>query len=74
MGDFRGLEAWKQSRAELARFAEMAYASAKEIFSQLILCRDRTAISQITFDDLFACADRVARLCFGLQRVGRGTK
>ena len=61
----------KQSRAELARFAETAYASAKEILSHLMLCRDRDAISQDAFDDLFARTDHVARLCFGLQRMGR---
>lgn len=61
----------RQSRAELARFAETAYASAKEILSHLILCRDRDAITQATFDDLFARTDHVARLCFGLQRMSR---
>ena len=63
----------KHSRLELARFAETAYASAKEILSHLILCRDREAISQRDFDDLFARTDHVARLCFGLQRMGRKT-
>ena len=61
----------KNSRAELARFAETAYGSSKEILNYLILCRDRDAISQQDFDDLFARADRVARLCFGLQRMAR---
>ena len=61
----------KQSRVELARFAEMAYASAKELLSHLIPCKDREAISQRDFDDLAAKTDHVARLCFGLQRMGR---
>ena len=61
----------KSSRAELARFAETAYASAKEILSHLILCRDRGAISERDFEDLFARTDHVARLCFGLQRMDR---
>jgi four helix bundle protein len=61
----------KNSRPELARFAEIAYASAKEILSHLILCRDRDAISEHDFELLCARVDHVARLCFGLQRKGR---
>ncbi|CAN5901382.1 four helix bundle protein [soil metagenome] len=61
----------KNSRSELARFAETAYASAKELLSHLILCRDRGALSECDFDDLLARTDHVARLCFGLQRMGR---
>ncbi len=61
----------KDSRLELARFAETAYGSAKEVLSHLILCRDRGASTPNDFDLLFARADRVARLCFGLQRMGR---
>ena len=61
----------KNSRPELARFAETAYASAKELLSHLILCRDRGALSEHDFDDLSARTDHVARLCFGLQRMSR---
>lgn len=64
-------ECAKSSRPELGRFAEMAYASAKELLSHLILCRDRAAILPDDFDVLFARADHVGRLCFGLQRMGR---
>ena len=61
----------KNSRMELARFAETAYASAKELLNHLILCHDRGALSTEEFDDLIARTDRVARLCYGLQRMGR---
>ena len=61
----------KNSRFELARFAETAYASAKELLNHLILCHDRGAIGTQEFDDLVTRTDRVARLCFGLQRMGR---
>ena len=64
----------KRSREELAKYAETAYASAKEIQSHLILCRDREAITQHDFETLFARTDRVARLCFGLQRMGRAER
>lgn len=64
----------KNSRLELARFAESAYASAKELLNHLILCHDRGAIPSREFEDLIARTDRVARLCFGLQRMGRRTR
>src|SRR3954451_12806443 len=61
----------KDSRLELARFAESAYASSKELLNHLILCHDREAIPSREFHDLVVRTDRVARLCFGLQRMGR---
>jgi four helix bundle protein len=53
----------KNSRSELARFAETAYASAKEVLSHLILCRDRKALPARDIRDLIERIDHVARLC-----------
>ncbi|MEP6732361.1 MAG: four helix bundle protein [bacterium] len=59
----------KRSRRELARFAEMAYASAKEIESQLIFARNVEVLSAQSSEDLGRKTDHVARLCFGLMRL-----
>ena len=59
----------KRSRRELARFAEMAYASAKEVESHLILARDVDILSPQQFTDLASKTDHVARLCYGLTMV-----
>jgi four helix bundle protein len=59
----------KRSRKELARFAEMAYASTKEVECHLILSRDVGILSPQQFDDLASKTDRVARLCYGLTRA-----
>ena len=61
----------KNSRSELARFAETAYASAKEVHSHLMLCRDRKALPERELTELIARTDHVARLCYGLQRMSR---
>jgi four helix bundle protein len=56
----------RRSRLELARYADMAYASVKEVESQLERARRTRALTDQQFAD-FACrADRIARLCFGL--------
>jgi four helix bundle protein len=59
----------KRSRRELARFAEMAYASAKEVECALILSRDVKILGDQEYRDLARKTDEVARLCFGLTRV-----
>src|SRR6188768_1731803 len=57
----------KRSRLELARFAGMAYTSAKEVQSQLIRARACGVLSAARCDDFDRRADRVAKLCFGLS-------
>jgi four helix bundle protein len=64
----------KQSRRELARFAETAYASAKEVQSDLILARDVEILSPDEFEPLIQRADEVARLCYGLMRSSRSSQ
>ena len=59
----------KRSRKELARFAEMAYASAKEVESHLLLSRDVGLLSEANFTTLATQTDRVARLCYGLTKT-----
>ena len=56
----------KRSRRELARFADMAYSSAKEIESDLIFSRDIGIISSREFEDLAKKLDDVAKLSYGL--------
>jgi four helix bundle protein len=63
----------KRSRRELARFAEMAYASAKEVECELMLSRDVKLIPRQTYDKLARKTDDVARLCYGLTRVSPST-
>jgi four helix bundle protein len=58
----------KRSRLELARFADIAYGSAKEVESHLVLARGARAISEGQFVSFSARIDRVAKLCFGLRR------
>ena len=59
----------KRSRRDLARFAEMAYASAKEAECQLMLAHDARILTDERFALLSARTDLVARLCFGLTRM-----
>ena len=59
----------KRSRRELARFAEMAYSSAKEVESHLITARDTEILPLPTFEALAKRADEVARICYGLTRL-----
>ncbi len=58
----------KRSRIELARFADIAYASTKELESHLELARGARAISEKQLVVFAEKADRVAKLCFGLAR------
>ena len=59
----------KRSRRELARFAEMAYASAKEVENHLLLSRDVGLLTDATFSELAERTDQVARLCYGLTKT-----
>ena len=58
----------KRSRAELARFADMAYASSKEVEDHLIKSRDLGILSRNLAEDLLRQGDEVSRLCFALAR------
>jgi four helix bundle protein len=58
----------KRSREELARYADIAYGSAKEVESQLIKARDLGILSATEADDLLRLGDRVSKLCYGLSR------
>jgi four helix bundle protein len=59
----------KRSRLELARYADTAYASAKEVENDLIKSRDLRVLSRAVFEDLLRQNDEVARLCFALARI-----
>ncbi len=59
----------KRSRRDLARFAEMAYASAKEVECQLLLAHDARILTDERFASLSSRTDLVAHLCFGLTRM-----
>ena len=58
----------KRSRKELARFAETAYTSVKEVEANLVLSRDVDILARAEFEYLTRKTDEVARLCFGLMR------
>jgi four helix bundle protein len=62
----------KQSRAEMKRFAEMAYASAKEVENHLLHARKLELVSSTTFEDLDRKRDLVAKLCYGLMKMKLG--
>jgi four helix bundle protein len=57
----------KRSRRELARYADMACASAKEVENDLIRARGLGMIGRVVFEDLMRQGDEVSRLCFGLS-------
>jgi four helix bundle protein len=61
----------KDSRAELARFANMAYGSIKEVESDLIRAYDAGLLTLAEFEDLARQADDVARWCYGLAHPRR---
>jgi four helix bundle protein len=61
----------KDSRAELARFANMAYGSIKEVESDLIRAFDAGLLTRAEFEDLAKQADDVARWCYGLAHPRR---
>jgi four helix bundle protein len=57
-----------RSRDALARYAEVAYASAKEVENDLIKSRDLGVLPRTVCEDLLRQCDEVARLCFSLSR------
>lgn len=59
----------KRSRRELARFADMAYASAKEVENNLIKSHDLQILSRAVYEQLMKQCDEVCRLCFALSRI-----
>ncbi len=59
----------RRSRRELARYADMAYASCKEVENDLIKSRDLDILERTVSEDLLAQGDEVSRLCFGLSRI-----
>jgi four helix bundle protein len=59
----------KRSRAEMKRFAEMAYASTKEVENHLLHARKLELLSVTAFEDLDRKRDVVAKLCYGLMRM-----
>ena len=59
----------KRSRRELARFAEMAYASGKEVVNQLLKSRDLGILPRALAEDLITQCDEVCRLCYALARM-----
>jgi four helix bundle protein len=58
-----------RSRQALARYAETAYASAKEVENDLIKCRDLELLPRALCEDLLKQGDEVSRLCFSLTRL-----
>ncbi|HXD47323.1 MAG TPA: four helix bundle protein [Gemmatimonadaceae bacterium] len=61
----------KRSRRELARYADIAYGSAKEVEGQLLKARDLNLLTVMEADDLLRLGDRVSKLCFGLSRSSK---
>lgn len=59
----------KRSRRDLARYADDAYASAKEVENDLIRARDLAMLDRTLSEDLLRQCDEVCRLCFGLART-----
>lgn len=59
----------KRSRRELARYADMAYASAKEVENHLIKSRDLRILPTTLAEDLIKQGDEVTRLCFALSKI-----
>jgi len=53
----------------LAKYAEDAYASAKEVENDLTKARDLGLPPRTQCEDLLRHADEVSRLCFSLSRV-----
>ena len=59
----------KRSRRELARYADIAYGSAKEVENQLIKARDLRILSTDVAAELLHQGDTVSALCYALSRV-----
>ena len=62
----------KRSRRELARYADHAYASAKEVLNDLVKARDLGILALDVYDRLYPQGDEVCRLSFSLTRVPPG--
>jgi four helix bundle protein len=58
-----------RSRRALARYAESAYSSAKEVENDLIKSRDLGILPSVLAEDLLRHCDAVAGLCFSLTIV-----
>ena len=58
----------KRSRLELARYADDAYGSGKEVMNDLMKARDLRILPRDVYDRLGPQCDEVCRLCFGLSR------
>src|SRR5262245_57286341 len=58
-----------RTREALARYAEIAYASSKEVENDLIKSRDLEILPRTLCEDLLRQSDEVSRLCFGLTRI-----
>jgi hypothetical protein len=56
-------------RRDLARYADDAYASSKEVENDLIRARDLEILERRLAEDLLTQGDEVSRLCFGLSRM-----
>jgi four helix bundle protein len=61
----------KESRLELARYADMAGGSASEVRSQLARARRLGLITQATHDRLDAQLDEIRRMLYALARAIR---
>jgi four helix bundle protein len=59
----------KRSRRELARYADIAYGSAKEVENQLIKARDLRILSDDVAAELLRQGDAVTALCYALSRI-----
>ena len=64
----------KSSDAELARFTDIALASAKELENHLILARDLEILEVAVFESLDAQLDEVRRMLFAFARAVRSRK
>jgi four helix bundle protein len=58
-----------RSRQALARYAQTAYASAKEVENDLIKSRHLKILPSVLCEDLMRQGDEVSRLCFSLTRI-----
>ncbi len=59
----------KRSRRDLARYADDAYASSKEVENDLIKAQGLKILGRSVAEDLLRQSDEVSRLCFGLSRI-----
>jgi four helix bundle protein len=59
----------KRSRRELARYADIAYGSAKEVENQLIKARDLRILPTDVATELLNQGDAVTALCYALSHV-----